>query len=269
MTIIGIDYDKCTNCKNCLYSCYYIRNDKEQNKVVLNDPLNLCNMCGHCVGKCPENAFIHEDFGESIEFFDGQDPYSMISYDKLHNFMSAKRSVRQYKSKKIPKELLRKVISSMSYAATGGNARRLKCLVISEVEKIKHLSDSIIDKMLSDPTTSEAYKGGLKLMRDRGRDPVFYKAPHVIILYSDNSFDAMNATIALTTGMLSGQSLGLGSCWIGMAHMFLNIDKKYKKERLSIDGTVWGAIIIGYPAVKFHRIPPRPFIPTRGLEELD
>ena len=226
-------------------------------------------MCGHCIGKCPENAFLHKDFGEVIEFIDEQDPYSMISYDRLHNFMSAKRSVRQYKSKKIPKEVLRKVINSMSYAATGGNIRRLKCLIISEEEKIKELSDSIIEKMLSDPTTTEGYKKGLTLMRERGRDPVFYKAPHVMALYSDFNFDAMNATIAFTHGMLSAQSLGLGSCWIGMAHMFLNSDKEFKREKLGIEGRVWGVIIIGYPAVKFYRIPPRPFIPTKGLEELD
>jgi len=269
MTILGIDYDKCTNCKNCLYSCYYIRNDKEQNKVIFDDPLNLCSMCGHCVAKCSTDAFMHEDFGEQIEFLDDQEPYSMISYDRIHNFMSAKRSLRQYKSKKIPKELLRKVINSMSYAATGGNARRLKCIVISDEEKIKQLSDSIVDRMLSDPSTTEGYKKGLTLMRERGRDPIFYKAPHVIALYSDNNFDAMNATIAFTTGMLSAQSLGLGSCWIGMAHMFLNIDKEYKTEKLGIEGRVWGVIIIGYPAVKFYRIPPRPFIPTIGLDELD
>ncbi len=269
MTILGIDYDKCTNCKNCLYSCYYIRNDKEQDRVLFNDPLNLCNMCGHCIGKCPADAFLHENFGEVIEFIDEQDPYSMISYDRLHNFMCAKRSVRQYKSKKIPKEVLRKVINSMSYAATGGNIRRLKCLIISEEEKIKELSDSIIEKMLSDPTTTEGYKKGLTLMRERGRDPVFYKAPHVMALYSDFNFDAMNATIAFTHGMLSAQSLGLGSCWIGMAHMFLNSDKEFKRGKLGIEGRVWGVIIIGYPVVKFYRIPPRPFIPTKGLEELD
>jgi len=226
-------------------------------------------MCGHCIGKCPADAFLHENFGEVIEFIDEQDPYSMISYDRLHNFMCAKRSVRQYKSKKIPKEVLRKVINSMSYAATGGNIRRLKCLIISEEEKIKELSDSIIEKMLSDPTTTEGYKKGLTLMRERGRDPVFYKAPHVMALYSDFNFDAMNASIAFTHGMLSAQSLGLGSCWIGMAHMFLNSDKEFKREKLGIEGRVWGVIIIGYPAVKFYRIPPRPFIPTKGLEELD
>ncbi len=269
MTILGIDYDKCTNCKNCLYSCYYIRNDKEQDRVFFNDPLNLCNMCGHCIGKCPANAFLHENFGEEIEFLDDQDPYSIISYDKLHNFMSAKRSVRQYKSKTIPKQIMRKVINSMSYAPTGGNVRRLRCFVISDEEKIKQLSDSIVDKMLSDPTTTEGYKEGLKLMRKKGRDPVFYKAPHVIILYSDNNFDVMNATIAFTHGMLGAQSLGLGSCWIGMAHMFLNSDKEFKRDNLGIEGRVWGVIIIGYPAVKFYRIPPRPFIPTKGLEELD
>ncbi|MCK4286142.1 MAG: nitroreductase family protein, partial [Candidatus Lokiarchaeota archaeon] len=69
--------------------------------------------------------------------------------------------------------------------------------------------------------------------------------------------------------MLSAQSLGLGSCWIGMAHMFLNSDKEFKREKLGIEGRVWGIIIIGYPSVKFYRIPPRPFIPTKGLEELD
>ncbi|MFW9823743.1 MAG: nitroreductase family protein [Candidatus Thorarchaeota archaeon] len=269
MPILGIDYDKCTNCKNCLYSCYYIRNDKENNRVVFNDPRNLCNMCGHCIAKCPSTAFLYKDFGEVIDFIDDQDPYSMIPYDKLHNFMSAKRSVRQYKSKKIPREDMMKVINSMSYAATGGNIRTLRCLVISNEEKIRQLSNAIIDTMLSDPTTTEGYKQGLKLMRERGRDPVFYKAPHIVILYSDHNFDAMNATIALTTGMLSAQSLGLGSCWIGMAHMFLNSNKEYKKEVLGIEGRVWGVIIVGYPAVKFYRIPPRPFIPTRGLEDLD
>ncbi len=269
MPILGINYEKCTNCKNCLYSCFYIRNNKEQDRVVFGDPNNLCNMCGHCIGKCPSDAFLFEGFGEVLEFDDGQDPYTSIPYDTLHKFMSAKRSIRQYKSKKIPKDILKKVIDSMSYAATGGNIRRLKCLILSNDDKIKHLSDSIVDAMLSDPSTTEGYKKGLTLMRERGRDPVFYKAPHVIILYSDYNFDTMNATIAFTHGMLSAQSLGLGSCWIGMAHMFLNGDKEFKRDELGIEGRVWGVIIIGYPAVKFYRIPPRPFIPTKGFDELE
>jgi nitroreductase len=226
-------------------------------------------MCGHCIGKCPVDAISFEDFGEVIDFNKGEKLYDLIPYDTLHKFMSGKRSIRQYKATKVPKEDMKKVIATMSYAATGGNVRRLKCLILSDDEKIKSLSDSIIDEMLSDPATTERYKQGLKLMRDRGRDPVFYKAPHLLILYSDYDFDAMNATIALTQGMLSAQSLGLGSCWIGMGHVFLNNKKEVKKELLGIEGRVWGVIIIGYPTVRFHRIPPRPLMETRGLEDLN
>jgi nitroreductase/NAD-dependent dihydropyrimidine dehydrogenase PreA subunit len=268
LPVLGIDYEKCTNCRNCLYSCYYLRYNKEQEKVVFTDPNNLCNMCGHCIGKCPVSAIIFKNFGDVIEFEKDQDAFSSISYDTLHKFMSAKRSIRQYKSKKVPKEDLKKVIESMSYAATGGNIRTLKCLIISDDEKIKQLSDMIIDSMLSNVSTSEGYREGLKLMRERGRDPIFYKAPHILILHSKRNFDTMNATIAFTTGMLSAQTLGLGSCWIGMAHGFLNSNKKAKEEFLGIEGRVWGVIILGYPTVKFYRIPPRPFIPTKGLEEL-
>jgi len=268
MPIFGIDYERCTNCKNCLYSCYYIRYKKEEDRVVFEDPNNLCNMCGHCIGKCSVSAIKFKDFGDVIEFDKDQDAYTSISYGTLHKFMSAKRSIRQYKSKKASKEALRKVIESMSYAATGGNIRTLKCLVVSDEVKIKQISDLIIDAMLSDSSTSERYREGLQLMRERGRDPIFYKAPHILILHSELSFDAMNATIAFTTGMLSAQALGLGSCWIGMAHGFLNSNKKVKEELLGIKGRVWGVIILGYPAVKFYRIPPRPIIPTKGLEEL-
>ncbi|MHA2119680.1 MAG: nitroreductase family protein, partial [Promethearchaeota archaeon] len=222
-----------------------------------------------CIGKCPVDAISFEDFGEVIDFNKGEKLYDLIPYDTLHKFMSGKRSIRQYKATKVPKEDMKKVIATMSYAATGGNVRRLKCLILSDDEKIKSLSDSIIDEMLSDPATTERYKQGLKLMRDRGRDPVFYKAPHLLILYSDYDFDAMNATIALTQGMLSAQSLGLGSCWIGMGHVFLNNKKEVKKELLGIEGRVWGVIIIGYPTVRFHRIPPRPLMETRGLEDLN
>jgi len=268
MPILGIDYEKCTNCKNCLYSCYYIRYDRQNDRVNFEDPYNFCNLCGHCIGKCPVNAISFKDFGETIEFGKGTKVYDLIPYDTLHKFMSGKRSIRLYKATKVPREVMKKIVATMSYAATGGNVRRLKCLIVSDDEKIKTLSDLIIDEMLSDPATTEIYKQGLKLMRERGRDPVFYKAPHLIILYSNYDFDAMNSTIALTQGMLSAQSLGLGSCWIGMAHLFLNNKKQVKKDLLGIEDRVWGVIILGYPAVKFYRIPPRPLMETRGLEEL-
>ncbi|GAJ08181.1 unnamed protein product, partial [marine sediment metagenome] len=92
---------------------------------------------------------------------------------------------------------------------------------------------------------------------------------HVMIIHSTNPGDAMNSTIALTYGMIYAQSLGLGSCWIGLAHGVLNANKKLKEEVASIRGTIWGVITIGYPTQIYYKVPPRPDIKTNGLDELE
>lgn len=42
MPILGIDYEKCNNCDDCM-QCKYIKRDAEQNKVIFDDPQNLCD----------------------------------------------------------------------------------------------------------------------------------------------------------------------------------------------------------------------------------
>jgi len=112
---------------------------------------------------------------------------------------------------------------------------------------------------------SDQFISGLK---ERGFDTVFYNAPHILIIHSKNQYDAMNATIALTYGMLSAQSLGLGSCWIDSLRRILNSNKDIKENLVGLNDTVWGGIIIGYPAQIFYHAPPRPSLKTNGLDEL-
>jgi len=90
-----------------------------------------------------------------------------------------------------------------------------------------------------------------------------------MIMHSNNPGDAMNATIALTYGMLSAQTLGLGTCWIGLAHGVLTSNKEVREKIAGIHGNVWGVIIIGYPSQIYYRVPPRPDIKTMGLNELE
>jgi len=88
--------------------------------------------------------------------------------------------------------------------------------------------------------------------RELGIDTIFYNAPHVMIIHSTNPNDNMNATIALTYGMLSAQSMGLGTSWIGLAHGVLSSSKEIRENIAGIQGRVWGVIIIGYPAQIFY-----------------
>ena len=100
-------------------------------------------------------------------------------------------------------------------------------------------------------------------------DPIFYHAPSVLIFYSKNPWDTRNVTIAMTYGMLSAPTLGLGTCWIGYAHGFLMENPTLCVKMTGIQTYVLGVMTLGYPAVKYHRAPPRPSINLRGLEDIN
>ena len=268
MPILGIDYEKCKNSKICLITCpRYFRQDKEQNKVVFEDPQNLCNLCGRCIAMCPSDAIRYENIGEVFTFEGVQDPSTLISHEIMHKFMSAKRSVRGFKKKKVPRATMKKVLNSMKYAPTGANIRTLECTIISDDNIIKKLSEAVRDAIIA--SNNPRYSENLKKAREYGFDAIFYNAPHVMVIHSTNPNDNMNATIALTYGMLSAQSLGLGTCWIGLAYGVLISSEEIREEIAGIQGRVWGVIIIGYPTQKFFRVPPRPDIKTEGLDELE
>jgi len=200
--------------------------------------------------------------------FEGvQDPSALISYETLHKFMISKRSIREYKNKKVPKDVMEKVLNSMKYAPTGANVRTLCCTIISDDDKIKELSDAVIDFLIA---VDDSYRESSKQAKALGLDRIFYKAPHVLIIHSENPGDATNSTIAIDYGMLSAQSLGLASCWIGLASMALKNDKHIREQITGIKGEVWGVMIIGYPSKSqiYYRLPPRPDIKTTGLDEL-
>lgn len=265
MPIKGIDIEKCTNCKLCLKECpaSNLSMDEGEGRVIFN-PSKPCIACGHCIAICPQNAIIYKGLKDEALSFEGiQDPNKSISYETMYNLIRAKRSIRQYKENKVPIETLEKVINSMRYAPTGGNFRQMKCLVISDTEKIKTLSESIINAL--QPTMPVEYNEVLKNKRELGIEPIFYKAPHIIILYSNNTMDYVNAAIAITYGMFCAETLGLGTCWIGFAFEVFTSNKEIRQEIAGIPGKVLGVMTIGYPSVKYYRAPPRPPLRTKGL----
>ena len=77
----------------------------------------------------------------------------------------------------------------------------------------------------------------------------------------------INSGIALTYGMLAAETLGLGSCWIGVAQGVLSSNDELK-ELIGIKGTVSGVISIGYPKVKYYRFPDRPSLKVKGLDKI-
>ena len=65
--------------------------------------------------------------------------------------------------------------------------------------------------------------------------------------------------------MLCAESLSLGSCWIGGVQTFLNENKEIQKNLFGMDDKIRGIMILGYPKVKYFRVPPRPPIETKFI----
>jgi nitroreductase/NAD-dependent dihydropyrimidine dehydrogenase PreA subunit len=262
MPIKGIDIKRCNLCQECINECVMRNFNKSgEEQQIFFDSSQGCILCGHCIAVCPEDAIIYEDMkDESLEFHGSQDPKQLISYEVMHQFLRVKRSIRQYKPDKVPKEILDKVINSMRYAPTGANMRNLKCLILTNDDKKNLLASSIIDAL-----ESEEVRDPFRREQENGIDPIFFNAPHILIFYSKNPWDTRNVTIAMTYGMLSAQSLGLGSCWIGFAHGILEDHPVIKKKLTGIDTYVLGVMTLGYPAVEYFRAPPRPPLETKEL----
>ncbi|MBD3255607.1 MAG: 4Fe-4S dicluster domain-containing protein [Candidatus Lokiarchaeota archaeon] len=262
MPITGIDHDKCIKCYNCLDACTdpgaYIQLDEEKDEIVFEDSNFGCIKCGQCVAQCPEDAILYEDMGEAFTFDKINDLPGLIDYDTLFNFMAANRSIRFYKDKKVPQELLDKVIDAMNRAPTAANMRSEKFYIVSDSEKIKALSDAIYEEFLKDPSEKEHWQERKENYGRTSREPVFYNAPHAILVSSNFNMmmEGFNIGNIVTYGRLAAQSLGLGTCWIGYVTMANEKNPKIAKI-VNARGKIIGAFTIGYPDVKFYRVPPR------------
>ena len=271
MSVVGIDQEKCTKCGLCIQECGRGYFSKKKGDMRFNERLNTCNLCGHCIAVCPEDAILTEGI-DNIETFPGIDsPETIANYDTIFRLIRAKRSMRRYKNKIVPKESIEKIFEAMRYAPSASNARAWRYLIVSDPEKMKKVSDEII-KVNYLYMGFQSGEQALQYFESIGRS-IFYNAPHLIILYYKSieknpimiGLKANDAGIALTYGMLAAESLGLGTCWIGMVQGAVSANRDILKI-LGIRGFVLGAFTLGFPAVKYRRTVPRAPLKIQGLD---
>jgi nitroreductase len=87
---------------------------------------------------------------------------------------------------------------------------------------------------------------------------MYYDAPHVIFIGTPLNMilGGVNLGIIITYGRLAAQSLGLGTCWLGWTQIANESNPKIGKMA-KVKGSLIMAFAIGYPKIKFYRIPPR------------
>lgn len=150
------------------------------------------------------------------------------------NKMLTRRSIRRYEDKRVPREVLERIIEAGTYAATGMN--RQSPIIVSVTDK---------------ETRDQLSRLNAKIM-GADMDP-FYGAPVVLIVLADKSMPTYVYDGSLVMGnlMLAAHDEGLGSCWIHRAKEEFELPEgKALLTKLGIEGDYEGIghCIIGYAA---------------------
>lgn len=266
MSLFSIDEKKCNRDDICAAVCP-MGIIKPGNKKTTPSPVavaeELCINCGHCVAVCPNAALSHVSMTPAVcppvrkDWLPGP--------EKVEHFLRARRSIRTYKTQIVERDVLTRLISISRFAPSGHNTQPVQWLVIYDSEKVRTLSENVIDWMRhmlekKDPIAQTFHLDQIVTMWEKGFDRICRGAPHVIITHAPKEELSAPAacTIALSYLELAAPSLGLGACWAGYFNAAVNLWPPMQKTlNLPVHHTSFGAMMVGYPEHEYHRLPLR------------
>jgi nitroreductase/NAD-dependent dihydropyrimidine dehydrogenase PreA subunit len=274
-TTYAIDTDICIRCDLCRKECPAAAIKDSQGKLAILD--DRCIECGHCGAVCPEGAVLCD--GESLAPLENHG----ISGAQAFSLIGGKRSVRSYSDMPIPSEVLDRILETGALAATATNSRNVRARVFSEGEVSLLASRlcaallgtlNLIDtppgrliarlagmKRYADPSFLKAFKRKMAAGAEGTGDPLFFKAPAVVVVTyprRDTRFGRTNAVLAGQSMMLYAHALGIESCVIGFAEAAGKRDRGKQALGVGRDREIGLIFTLGYGKPRYHRLPKRP-----------
>ena len=150
------------------------------------------------------------------------------------NVIKSRRSIRSYKSDKVPDELLNTVLEAGTYAPTGGGKQSPTVIAITS-EKYRRLISKLNAEIMGTNT-----------------DP-YYGAPVVILVLAEGSASTFveDGSCVLENMMLAAAALELGTVWVHREREIFDSPKgKELLDEWGLPETLRGvgSIALGYPA---------------------
>jgi nitroreductase len=253
---------------------------KEGDKgVVVTEP-ELCIFCGHCRAVCPTDApgFSHLDENEFEPVLNGDqlpDPSEFL------RFLRRRRSTRVYKKRPVEIEKLRMILEAGRFAPTGGNRQPCEYTVVRGRELLDQASALTIQALgrleelvkeafrrhhqLKEPLPEEFIPiQNYPLVWERlakkwkeGGDPIFYRAPALILIQTKRGATTsadVDAGLSAMHMILMAETMGLGTCLNGFLVTALKRSEELRKVlKIPDDHQVHATFTVGYPDVEFLR----------------
>lgn len=187
-----------------------------------------------------------------------RDTGEQISNAVLDNIYK-RRSVRNYSEREVPDEIIREIIRAGTYAPTAVNKQPWRFVVVKNrqlIEEYDERAKKVFLVAFKDTENPDLVRYVQHLSKPATR--ILYGAPVFILVFaSPDVIDELDCALAAENMMLAAQSLGIGSCWIGLAAGLGN-DMEFLKEVGVPEGhKLIAPLIFGYPAKENQRAPVR------------
>jgi nitroreductase len=195
----------------------------------------------------------------------------IIDASTYREIVLSRRSVRHYKDKPVPREIMEEILDLARYSPSAGNDQSVGYIVIQDKQVIRDISSAVFRSIMRIHTLArnrfmklllkpfrlipDRYLRLMDYIREQhestGRDYVLYDAPALILILAPKKehFAAGNCSIAATNIMNYAHAMGLGTCCTGF--MTMALQKKGKlRYKLSIpkNRDVFASLVMGYPA---------------------
>ncbi len=274
--MVTINVNKnCVKCLRCIEVCPAGLFSLAESNVTLSRAQD-CIKCSHCVGICPSEAIDHSLFPqESLRPID----FSLYpTPEQLLELMIGRRSNRTFTESAIASQKLELITKAALLAPTASNTRNIKCIVITEAEKLSGVTEftiSLFSKLantLSKPAISfflkpfmkSIYRNIPKLKKleehfRNGDDPILRNAKALILFYGpkNSRFGVEDANLAYQNASLMAESLGLAHFYTGFVCSAIKQDKqKTLNKTLGINGSIYAGMALGnrkYPITKVRK----------------
>jgi nitroreductase/NAD-dependent dihydropyrimidine dehydrogenase PreA subunit len=266
MSLFTVDPDKCKRDGICAEVCpFHIIDfsDREAVPKPVQGAEEECFNCGQCMSACPYGALDLTSM-PMPECTPMREEFS-LNIHQVDQFLRGRRSCRVYKDEIVPRETLEQLIGMAGYAPSGHNTQPTSWLVIYDKDEVRKLAGLTVEflrtRLESQPDFARSiHMDTIVDAWDEGSELVFRGAPHVIIAHAhkDERTAPIGCVIAQAYLELAANALGLGACWAGYFNVAsLNYPPLQDALQLPEGHQNFGALMIGYPKYKYHRIPLR------------
>ena len=266
MSLFTVDEEKCRRDGACVAECPMgiIRlKSRESVPTPTRNATDLCINCGHCMAVCPHGALSLATMNP--EQCPPVQKESLLNEVQVEHFLRARRSIRAYENKAVNRKVLARLIDIARFAPSGHNLQPVRWLVIYDSKEVHRMAGLVIDWMRymlkEEPLIAKSRHMDIIVAAWKaGIDAVCRGAPHLVVAHS--STDDLTAptacTIALTYLELAVPSFGLGACWAGFFKAAATVwPPLHNSLGLPEGHGCHGAMMVGYPKYRYHRLPLR------------